>query len=173
MSRGFTLIEIAVVIAIIVIITGIVIFNIGSVRQNSALLRAAQNLSLNLRQVQNYSLSSKDFKAQGVPCGWGVHFNGLGSTSYIIFADSALSQDCSDKDSVRASDGSEDFEVVNFDAGIAISGLSNNLSDIVFYPPEPSIVFTSDQAVASITLINRDSSTRAITINKTGAISSP
>lgn len=173
MSKGFTLIEIVVVVSIIVIITGIVIFNIGSVRQNSALLKSAQNLSLNMRQVQNYSLSSKDFKAQGVPCGWGIHFNGLGSTSYIIFADLASSQDCSNRDFLRASDGSEDFEVVNFDAGIVISNLSNNLSDIIFYPPEPSIVFTPDQAIASITLINRSSSTRTITINKTGAISSP
>ena len=84
---GFTLIEILVVLTIMAIMTGVVIFNIGAERQNSALLRSAQNLSLNLRRTQNYALSTKEFKSIGVPCGWGVHFNGVGSASYVIFAD--------------------------------------------------------------------------------------
>ncbi|MBI4919737.1 prepilin-type N-terminal cleavage/methylation domain-containing protein [Candidatus Azambacteria bacterium] len=173
MNKGFTLIEMLVALSIIIIITGVVVFNIGSERQSSALLRSAQNLSLDLRRVENYALSSKVFKTAGVPCGWGIHFNGVGSTNYIIFADSAPSQDCSNRDFKRAGDGSEDFEVVNLNAGIQIGILSGNLSDIVFSPPEPSVAFIPDQTTAIITLMGKDFSTRAITINKTGYISSP
>ena len=173
MSKGFTLIELLVVLAIIIIITGVVIFNINSERQNSALFRSAQNLSLNLRRSQNYAFSSKTFRNGGVPCGWGVHFNGVNSLSYIIFADLATSQNCSDRDFIRATDGSEDFETVNFETGITISSLSGSLTDVVFTPPDPTVNFTPAQISVSITLINKNSLTRLITINKTGIISSP
>lgn len=173
MNRGFTLIEMLVVLAIIILLTGIVVFNVSTERQNSALLRSAQNLSLNLRRAQTYALTVKQFKTYGVPCGWGVHFNGADSTSYVIFADLALAADCSDRDFVRAVNGSEDFETVNLETGVTVSSLSNNLSDVVFSPPEPSVTFTPNQTVAIVTLINKNSSTRAININKTGFISSP
>ncbi len=171
---GFTLIELLVVVSIIVIISAIVIFNVGFERQNSALLRSSQKLSLDLRRIQSFTLSSKTYKTSGVvPCGWGVHFNGAGSTSYFIFADLASSLDCSNRDFIRAADGSEDFETINFDAGINISSLSNNLSDVVFSPPEPTVNLTPNQTSASIILINKDGATRTININKTGFISSP
>ena len=172
-AGGFTLIEMLVVLAIIVIITGIVIFNIGSERQNSALLRSTQKLSLDLRRAQSFALSSKVFKTSGVPCGWGVHFNGVSSDSYVIFADLAVNQNCSDRDFIRAANGSEDFEIVNLESGITVSSLNNNLSDIVFTPPDPIVTFTPGQISASITLINKNSTTREVTVNKTGFISSP
>ena len=170
---GFTLIEMLVVLAIIIVITGIVIFNVGAERQNSALLRSAQKLSLDLRRAQSFALSSKTYKTAGVPCGWGIHFNVAGSTSYIIFADLASVQDCSDRDFVRDGNGLEDFEVANLEAGITISSLSNSLSDIVFTPPDPTVNFTPDQTSANIVLINKNGATRAININKTGFVSSP
>lgn len=173
MSKGFTLIELLVVLAIIIIITGVVIFNTNSERQNSALFRSAQNLSLNLRQAQGYAFSSKVFRNEGVPCGWGVHFNGVNSTSYIIFADLAANQNCSDRDFVRAANSSEDFETINLEAGVTVSVLSGNLSDVVFTPPDPKVTFTPDQISAGITLINKNSLIRLININKTGFISSP
>ena len=173
MNKGFTLIELLVVISITGIITGIVIFNIGTERQNSALLRSAQKLSLDLRRAQNHALSSKVFKTNGVPCGWGIHFNGTGSTDYVIFADLAASVNCSDRDFIRAADGSEDFETVNLESGITVSGLSSGLSDIVFTPPEPTVTFTPAQTLSSITLINKNSVTRVVNVNKTGFISSP
>lgn len=173
MNKGFTIFEMLVVLAIIVIITGIVIFNIGSERQNSALLRSAQKLSLDLRRTQSFTLSSKVFKTLGVPCGWGMHFNGIDSNSYVIFADLASVQNCSDRDYQRAFDGSEDFETINLESGITISNLSGSLSDIVFTPPEPTVTFTPAQISADITIINKNSATRIITINKIGFISSP
>lgn len=172
-AKGFTLIEILVVLAIIVIITGIVIFNTSLERQNSALLRSAQKLSLDLRRAQSFALSSKVFKTLGVPCGWGAHFNGIGSDSYIIFADLAVNQNCSDRDFVRAADGSEDFETINLESGITVSSLSSSLSDIIFTPPDPIVTFTPAQTSAGVTLINKNFAARAININKTGLVSSP
>jgi len=170
---GFTLVEILVVLAIIVMITAVVIFNIARQRQDSALLRSAQTLSLNLRQAESFALSSKVFKTQGVPCGWGIHFSGINSTSYIIFADLALNQNCSDRDFIRNPNGSEDFATVNFDTDISISGLSSGLSDIVFSPPAPKVNFRPDQTTAGITLVNKNLFVKTVTVNKVGLISSP
>ena len=162
-----------VILSIIGIITGIVIFDVGSQRRNLALLRSAQNLSLNLRRVENFALSSKTFRTSGVPCGWGVHFNGAGSTNYIIFADKAVNADCSDRDFARAADGSEDLENINIDLQITFSSLSGGLSDVIFSPPEPSVVFAPNQTTATIVLVNKSGATKTIIINKTGFISSP
>jgi len=148
MNRGFTVVEIIVVLAIIGAITGIVIFDVNSERQNSALLRSAQNLSLNLRQVENYALSSKVFKTEGVPCSWGIHFSGTGSTNYTIFADLPVVNDCNSSDpnkDKRNPDGSEDFKTIKLESTITISGLSDGLSDVVFIPPDPTVRFTLDQ----------------------------
>lgn len=173
MNRGFTLIELLVVLAIIIIITGIVIFNIGSERQNSALLRSAKKLSLDLRVAQSFSLSSRVFKTSIVPCGWGIHFSGVGSTNYTIFSDLAVNANCSDRDFIRAANGSEDFENVNLDSGITINSLSGGLSDVVFTPPEPTVNFTPSQTSAVITLKNKNGATRDIMVSKSGFISSP
>lgn len=173
MNKGFTLIEISVVLTIIIIITGMVIFNISIKRQNLALFHSAQKLSLDLRRAQNYAISSKIFRDLIVPCGWGVHFNGIGSTGYIIFADLALAIDCSDRDFIRSSDGSEDFETINLEPEIVVNIISSGLTDIVFTPPESTVKFTPDQVESSITLINKNSVTRTVTINKNGFISSP
>ena len=151
----------------------IIIFDNVSERQNSSLIRSSQKLSLDLRRAENFSLSSKIFKTYGVPCGWGVHFNGLDSTSYIIFADLALNANCSDRDFVRAANGSEDFETVNLGYYVNVSYLSGGLSDIVFSPPDPKVVFVPDQTTASVVLINKNLLTRTININKFGFISSP
>ena len=172
-TNGFTLIELLVVVFIIIIISTVVIFNFGLERQSSALFRSAQKLSLDLRRAQSSALSSKIYKTAGVPCGWGIHFNGAGSASYIIFADLASTADCSDRDFIRAGNGSEDFETANFEAGISMNSLSGNLSDIVFTPPDPIVNFIPDQTSASVVLINKKGATRTINVNKTGFISSP
>ena len=173
MNKGFTVVEMLVVLSIIGTITGIVVFNVGSQQRNLALLRSAQNLSLNLRRVENFALSSKTFKTSGVPCGWGIHFSGAGSTNYIIFADKAINANCSDRDFTRAVDGSEDLENINIDMQITFSSFSGGLSDVIFSPPEPTVVFVPNQTTATIVLVNKSGTTKTININKTGFISSP
>lgn len=177
MNKGFTVVEIVVVLGIMVIITGIMLFNAGSEKQTSALFRSAQKLSLDLRKVENYALSSKVFKDK-VPCGWGIHFNGADSTSYTIFADTAAAQNCFDRN--YKMDGGEELETANLEAGVKINNiLPIGISDVTFTPPAPIVRFehmyggqvATDKV--DIALINNKSSTRTITINKAGFISSP
>ena len=177
MNKGFTVVEIVVVLGIMAVITGIVLFNVGSEKQNAALFRSAQNLSLNLRKAENNALSSKVFKDSKVPCGWGIHFNGVDSTSYTIFADTTKAQNCFGRN--YKMDSGEELETVNLEAGVKIKSITNSTSDVVFIPPAPLVRFTSfyggqnTNDTMDIILINKNSSTRTIAINKTGFISSP
>ncbi|KKS73312.1 MAG: hypothetical protein UV45_C0039G0006 [Candidatus Azambacteria bacterium GW2011_GWB1_42_72] len=81
-------------------------------------------------------------------------------------------------------DSGEELETVNLEAGVKIKSINNNIldiniSDVVFTPPAPLVRFTSfyggqdGSNTINIILVNKNSSTRTITINKTGFISSP
>lgn len=163
-EAGFTLVEMIVTLSIAAIVTALVIGNLGTVRFRLALTRSAQRLSLDLHRAESDSLTSREFKTSGVPAGWGMHFYGAGSTSYTIFADLG-----NPGDNIRAADGSEDLESFNFEPGVTMT--SSNITDIVFIPPDPTIIFTPAVISASIVLSTIDGSlTRTVTINKFGAI---
>ncbi len=162
-GRGFTLIEMVVALAIAAIISALVIGNLGAARFRLALTRSTQRLSLDLHRVESDSLTSREFKAAGVPTGWGMHFYGAGSTGYTVFADV-------NADNTRASDGSEDLESFNFEPGILMT--SSNITDVVFIPPDPTIMFAPPAITnAELVIITVDGSlSRTININKFGAI---
>ena len=161
-SAGFTLIEMIVAFGIALIITSIIIGNLGAVKFRLALTRSAQRMSLDLHRAESDSLTSKEFKTFGVPKSWGVHFYGAGSTKYTIFADL-------DGDNTRAIDSVEDLETFNFEAGVSLT--SSTISDVIFIPPDPTVVFNPSVSLASIVLSTIDGSlSRTVTINKFGAI---
>ncbi len=83
--RGFTLIEMLVVLAIMTIITSIVLFGQGTFNRSISLTDTAYTIALSVRQAQSLGLSSRIFS--GVQnAGYGTHF-ARGSNSYIVFAD--------------------------------------------------------------------------------------
>lgn len=85
-QRGFTLVEMIVVLGIIVGITAIVMNGQSTYNQSLILSDTAYTVAFSVRQAQSLGLSSR--AAGGISdAGYGVHFD-LGS-SYTIFADTA------------------------------------------------------------------------------------
>lgn len=84
--RGFTLIELMVVLAIIVIVTTVVLTNQSSFNKTLILSNTAYDIALSLRSAQTYGLSSR---ASGttVNTGYGVHFSNGAPSSFTLFAD--------------------------------------------------------------------------------------
>ncbi|KKR10059.1 MAG: hypothetical protein UT37_C0006G0026 [Parcubacteria group bacterium GW2011_GWA2_39_18] len=83
---GFTLVELAVSMLIIGIISTIVLANYNAGRKQEALNRSTQRLAVAIRQAQNYAL----FSRVGVKCstpagGYGVYMSSV--SQYIIFGD--------------------------------------------------------------------------------------
>lgn len=159
-EAGFTLIEMITVLAIVVIMASIIALNYSADRLKLALLRSAQKLSLDLHRVETYSLTSKEFQASGVPYSWGMHFYGADSTNYTIFAD---------LDNDRTFDsGIENLETLDLESGVKVSSA---VTDAVFIPPDPDVVFNNDPALTSVSItLTNGSMARTITINKFGAI---
>ncbi|MBU2104034.1 type II secretion system GspH family protein [Patescibacteria group bacterium] len=86
LSRGFTLVEMLVVLAIIVIVTGIAINGQSSFNKTVILTDTAYTLAFSIREAQSLGLSSRYFGGFQ-NAGYGVHFSSGSLTSYILFAD--------------------------------------------------------------------------------------
>ncbi len=81
MKRGFTLVELLIVIAISVIVGVVAILNISQRRADIDLTTAAQQIATTLRQAQSDSMAQEDGLS------WGVHFANTTSPApfYALF----------------------------------------------------------------------------------------
>lgn len=90
-KKGFTILEMIVVVTIVSLIAGVVLFNYRSFTQRLALSAASQEIAVAVRQAQVYGRSVKNVTQGSGDFGvaFGVDFNiGPNSNSYyILFAD--------------------------------------------------------------------------------------
>ncbi len=94
-STGFTILELMVSVAIIVVITAVVMFNQNNLSEQISLTNLVSDISLRIRQAQVYGISVKEFNPSASQfsfnTAYGVDFN-IGSTNpsnagYFLFAD--------------------------------------------------------------------------------------
>lgn len=83
-GRGFTLIELMVVMSIILIMSALILASYRSGQSRYSLNLAAQQLVSDLRQAQNMAISGKNLAVTYK--GYGVYFQ-TGGSSYILFGD--------------------------------------------------------------------------------------
>lgn len=130
-DNGFTLVEVMVVAAITVLITGFLIANFSRARVD--LNQTALTVQDTIRQAQSLALSGAVTQGS-YRCGYGVHFE---LTSYVIFAGP-------DSSSVDCSITSRTFST-GTDTIIQQGLLPSNvlefvlpIPDIFFVPPDPT-----------------------------------
>jgi prepilin-type N-terminal cleavage/methylation domain-containing protein len=88
---GFTLIEMLVVTAIMVILTSIVLVNYGKGNRYKSVTLGADIVASSVRSAQNYSLNPQlltnaDCSPDNVPTEFHVKFNTVTPTTYTLFA---------------------------------------------------------------------------------------
>ncbi len=83
--HGFTLIEIIVTLAVIVVILSVVVRSFNRTNSGANLNLAAEALSSDIRLAALAALNGDRFQLQD-PAGWGVHFDPTANT-YTVFAD--------------------------------------------------------------------------------------
>jgi len=188
-QRGFTLIEMMVVVAIIVLITGIVLANNNRFGGEVLLQNLAYDMALSIREAQVYGISVQRFNGT-FGSAYGMHFqadSGTGPSTYVLFADALTPADglyeC-------PSPGTSDCELVDsttISAGYEIQSLCATPPtgsevcdlpdlDVTFKRPEPDAYIRTTQysglnQSARIILQSPKGDTKTIVIETNGQIS--
>ncbi len=162
-NEGFTLVEILVVTGVLSLISAILIVYVRSGSQQIILFREQAQVISILARAKYLAIST--FGRTGVPCGYGVHFEQ--PRTFTIFKD--IAEDCQTSDQ-KYSGPEETYESFQIDKTLTFENLT--LSDILFIPPDPSVIITPDQDDATIVLktVNAENSV-LIKINNAGQIS--
>ena len=84
--RGFTLVEMLVVLAIIAIITAVVITGQSNYNKTLILTDTTYTVALSARTAQSFGLASRKYGNVQNP-GYGLHFSSATPNSYLMFAD--------------------------------------------------------------------------------------
>ncbi len=175
--KGFTLIEILVVMGIIVFFTGLVLVNYKTGGNKFALQRSVNKLAQDIRRAEQMAMSMKKFScSSGELRGYGIKFDKTLTTyNYKIWAK------CNSSNEETTIDGA-------IEKGVSISELNSKKSGspdafydiffVFFYPPDPNVDFEDidgnniDADIVEIILEVKDSSfpSMSITINKAGLV---
>lgn len=168
-KRGFTLIEMLMVLAIMVILTTVVMTSQSGFNQSILLTNSAYDLAIALRQAESYGISSKSFLYGGAAntnVGYGIYVSNMPTGSYTFFADRyggvvSAAPDAKPGDGLYESAQGETVAQYTFTRGVNIarfcgtvtashtvscstdSGISNAAVHIVFTRPNTDAVLTA------------------------------
>ena len=168
MHKGFTLLELLIVTAIIVLLTALILPNYKSGSHQLALQRSAQKLAQDIRRAQEMAMSSKKVSGQ-IPYGFGIHLDSSSEDSYILFADLNNNHH---RDAII----DQDLETIKLESGIKISSLLPvSAFSVVFVSPDPTVWIndaSSGVTTAQITLATKINlnNKQIISVNNAGLI---
>jgi len=181
-SKGFTLVELVVLMAVIVIISGIVFLNLRENEGNLALQRAADVVTQNISQAKINSLGNKSHGGTISAGGFGIYLE-QNRADIVIFADcdedgdfdtAGAADDC-DEATIATPYFPEEFSRVLLSGQIVVSTLipcsgSPCALTMTFVPPDPTTVFNPGFAGAEAQIGLRDDkgNTMDIFINRLG-----
>ncbi len=173
MKKGFSLVELLVVISIIAILAALLLVNYKSGQKQLALNRAASKLAQDIRRAQEMAMAAEEVGENVPKGGYGIYFRKQPSPqrSYIFFADKDINNKCDF--------GNESINEIEFEGGgIKIKDLGGNHLNVIFRPPDPVTLFTDadgnilDYSGISIeiSLIEDETKSKIIRVNKAGLI---
>lgn len=178
--KGFTLIEVLVILSIIAIMTIAVFSNYGKNNEIFVLERASQKLAQDLRRTQEMAMSG--FGGDSSTYGYGMYFNKTTGASpanylkYIIYEE----RDTDHLNILMYFEGEDTVEeIINIEKGIKIcdisdNGTSLNTRSISFEPPNPLTIIggvaSGREASIVLCIANDISKTRTVKINNAGRV---
>jgi prepilin-type N-terminal cleavage/methylation domain-containing protein len=148
-KKGFTLIEIMVVIAIVGILSAIAIVNSGKNPDRDVRIEKDRLVTF-LRDVQNKSLTAEQVSgASGKICGFGVYLSGSSLQGYYV-STSDLNADCSNSN-FTSNSGNDDLNT-KFTPQINGVSLSFNGTKLFFLIPNGKAYLNGANFPATFTL---------------------
>lgn len=155
-SKGFTIIELLVVMFIMSLISGAVLASYFTGEKQYALTRAVQQIAVDLRRVQNLALSGA---TQGVtiPQGYGLYTSS--ASQYILFYNTGSSK--------TRGGGSTDLETISLSGSVSLSPSGQN---IYFTPPESLTWINGANSGSQVFTISSGNYTKTVTVYASGRI---
>ena len=170
--KGFTLVELLVVMAIILVLTLLAVPNYRLGEKLFLLEQSSVQLAQNLRRAESLGMSAKEFHGMIPRGGYGIYAV-AGEEKYIIFAD--CDQNYQYTLTSVCNGFSEKVEEIQLGSGVQIAGLLPvSPLTIVFTAPRPTVTFSGPGTQATLILaLSRDlSKIRTVQVNQAGLIES-
>ena len=148
-QKGFTLVEILIVVFIIGILSTAMLFSFGKGQEGAMLTRAAAALESDIRRAQILAIAGHDFEGSP-PCGYGIHY--LSQRTYSVYAGKlggAASCQSSNHNYQAGTDSV--FESSKIIENKVI--FRDVFSDIFFEPPDPVVYINNDKGIGVSTAI--------------------
>ena len=188
-SGGFTLVEMMVVIAIMLIITGVVLSNLPNFRDRLSLDLIAQEVAITIRQAQVFGSGTRTSGANAFPS-YGVYFDTAHSDNFILFADLGTPNDRYDATAGCQDSDNECREQFNFTQGVqlvdlqsciseACTSIGGNILNVAFRRPLTDAIFSNaadplssgvSSVIIKIAKTSKIDDTRSIVVWNTGHI---
>lgn len=173
MSRGFTIIEVMVVVSIIAILSSILMFQFRSFDSQLLVRNVAYEIAGTLREAQLYGVSVRG-NAGAFTAGYGVHF--VPGTTYIVFRDVDSSKTYTSGDVTLATSKITGSKSIT---NLCSTACAQTSLDIIFTRPNPDAAFAwSPSAIAATTSVEihvgsnlPGGTTRRVVVSETGQIS--
>ncbi|MFA6463473.1 MAG: hypothetical protein WCV55_00530 [Candidatus Paceibacterota bacterium] len=168
--KGFSLVEMMVVVTIVIVITSILLFKQSKFSSDILVTNAAYEVALAIRQAQVYGISSKQASTgTNLNVGYGIYLSSPVSNSFIIYSDAGYGgnpvvypfnfnthiqnpteTEYTSVDSPRLTQGQT---ILRFCAdGVCSSGTATQLNnlDIGFIKPNPSaLIYANNSNIRS------------------------
>lgn len=169
MKKGFTIIEILVVIGIITLLTAIILPHYRAGEHQFALQRSAHQLAQDLRRAKEMAMSAQEFQGAIPGGGFGIYLE-REDKDYLLYADINGNQ--------RFDGGDGQVEIINLEQGIKISDISlGSFSSVNFKPPDPVTRISgaweagaADEVAITLAIEAEPGTTRVINVNRAGLI---
>jgi type II secretory pathway pseudopilin PulG len=170
MKKSFTLIELLITSAIIMIMLGITIAYSQKGEGINKVNRSVERIAFDIRSVANSSMQTKQTLDTKI-CGWGIFFDEEFNDRYIIFSDFCEGTTVQGD---RVYNEDEKQEEIKLSNGVLFEDV--DISAIVYLPPEPRVEIYDkfgnrvDEGNISVTT-DAGNFVKTLTINQAGTIS--
>lgn len=175
-QKGFSLLELTVIIFIVGVASAIVVTQYSKSRDAKALYLGSKQIANDIRMAQNYTFGALKNGGGSPSGGYGIRFS-KDSNSYLIFADRDVPPDPPNK----TYDTGEDYQTMNLPNRVEIKSLKIGANsyddlDIIFTSPYGKVFINGDHKNGSDNFINlaveigNDSGTEIINISSSGII---